>query len=54
MIVSDNTTEAESLTEFFKTHGKKDLMHQKHGKKCLKKTAPALEMGTNVGTAFAS
>ena len=55
MIVSDNTIQAEGLGDFFKNLGKKVLnVSKKMGKNVLKNPGRALEIGANVGTAFAS
>ena len=55
MIVSDNTIQAEGLGDFFKNLGKKGLnVSKKMAKNVLKNPGRALEIGANVGTAFAS
>ena len=55
MIVSDNTIQAEGLGDFFKNLGKKGLnVSEKMAKNVLKNPGRALEIGANVGTAFAS
>ena len=55
MIVSDNVIQAEGLCDFFKNLGKKGLnVSKKMAKNVLKKPGRALEIGANVGTAFAS
>ena len=55
MIVSDNTIQAEGLTDFFKNLGIKGLnVSKKMAKNVLKNPGRALENGANVGTAFAS
>ena len=55
MTVSDNTTILESLGDFFKKLGKKGLIVSKGiSKNGLKNPERALEIGANVGTAFAS
>ena len=55
MIVSDNTIQAEGLGDFFKNLGKKGLnVSKRMAKNVLKNPGRALEIGANVGTAFAS
>ena len=55
MIVSDNVIQAEGLGNFFKNLGKKGLnVSKKMAKNVLKNPGRALEIGANVGTAFAS
>ena len=55
MIVSDNTIQAKGLGYFFKNLGKKGLnVSKKMAKNVLKNPGRALEIGANVGTAFAS
>ena len=55
MIVSDNTIQAEGLGDFFKKLGKKGInVSKKMAKNVLKNPGRALEIGANVGTAFAS
>ena len=55
MIVSDNTIQAEGLGDFFKNLGKKGLnVSKKMAKNILKNPGRALEIGANVGAAFAS
>ena len=55
MIVSDNTIKAEGLGDFFKNLGKKGLnVSKKMAKNVLKNPGRALEIGANVGSAFAS
>ena len=55
MIVSDNVNQAEGLGDFFKNLGKKGLnVSKKMAKNVLKNPGRALEIGANVGTAFAS
>ena len=55
MIVSDNVIQAEGLGDFFKNPGKKGLnLSKKMAKNVLKSPGRALEIGANVGTAFAS
>ena len=55
MIVSDNVIQAEGLGDFFKNLGKKGLnVSKKMAKNVLKNPGIALEIGANVGTAFAS
>ena len=55
MTVSDNTIKAEGLGDFFKNLGKKGLnVSKKMAKNVLKNPGTALEIGANVGSAFAS
>ena len=55
MTVSDNTIKAEGLGDFFKKLGKKRLnVSKKMAKNVLKNPGRALEIGANVGSAFAS
>ena len=55
MIVSDNVIQAEGLGDFFKNLRKKRLnVSKKMAKNVLKNPGRALEIGANVGTAFAS
>ena len=55
MTVSDRTIAAESLGEFFKNLGTKGLnVSRNMAKMFLKKPGRALEIGANVGTAYAS
>ena len=55
MTVSDNAKQAEGLEEIFKNPGKKGLIvSKKMAKDVLKNLGRALEIGANVGTAFAS
>ena len=55
MTVSDNTIKAEGLGDFFKNLGKKGLnASKKMAKNVLKNPGRALEIGANVGSAFAS
>ena len=55
MIVSDNVIQAEDLGDFFKNLGKKGLnVSKKMAKNVIKNPGRALEIGANVGTAFAS
>ena len=55
MIVSDNVIQAEGLGDFFKNLGKKGLnVSKKMAKNVLQNPGRALEIGANVGTAFAS
>ena len=55
LTVSDNTKQAEGLSDFFKNLGKKGLnVSKKMARNVLKKPGRALENGANVGTAFAS
>ena len=55
MIVSDNVIQCEGLSVFFKNLGKKGLnVSKKMAKNVLKNPGRALEIGANVGTAFAS
>ena len=54
MIVSKNTTKAEDLVDSFKKMGKKGLNVSKAmAKIVLKKPGRALQIGANVGSAFA-
>ena len=54
MIVSDNTIQAEGLGDFFRNLGKNGLnVSKKMAKNILKNPGRALEIGANVGTAFA-
>ena len=54
-MISDNTIQAEGLGDFFKNLGKKGLnVSKKMAKNVLKNPGRALEIGANVGTAFAS
>ena len=53
--MSDNTIQAEGLGDFFKNLGKKALnVSKKMAKNVLRNPGRALEIGANVGTAFAS
>ena len=55
MIVSDNVIQAEGLGDVFKNLGKKGLnVSKKMAKNVLKNLGRALEIGANIGTAFAS
>ena len=55
MTVSDNTIQAESLGDFFKNLGEKGLNASKSLARIVSKNSGrALEIGANVGTAFAS
>ena len=54
MTVSGNTKTVKSLGDFFNTFVKKQLMLQKIAKKVFNKPGRTLEMGANVGSAFAS
>ena len=55
MIVSDNVIQAQGLGDFLKNLGKKGLnVSKKMAKNVLKNPGRALEIGANVGTAFAS
>ena len=55
MIVSDNTIQFESLGDFLKHSGKKGVnVSKKMAKNEVKNTLRALEIGANIGTAFAS
>ena len=55
MIVSDNTIQAEGLSNFFKDLGKRGLnVSKKMAKNVLKYPGRDLEIGANFGTAFAS
>ena len=55
MIVSDNVIRAEGLGDFFKNLGKKGLnVSKKMAKNVSNNPGRALEIGANVGTAFAS
>ena len=55
MIVSDNKIEAESLGDFFKNLAKKGVnVPKKMVKNVLNNPGRALEIGANVGSAFAS
>ena len=55
MTFSDNTIQAEGLGDFFKNIGIKGLnMSKKMAENVLKNLGPALEIGANVGSAFAS
>ena len=55
MIVSDNTIEAESLGDFFKNIGENGPNVSKTmADNVLKNLGRALEIGANVGSAFAS
>ena len=55
MIVSDNVIQAEGLGDFCKNLGKKGLnVSKKMAKNVSKNPGRALEIGANVGTAFAS
>ena len=55
MTVSDNTIKAEGLGDFFKNLGNKGLnVSKKLAKNVLKNPGRALEIGANVGSAFAS
>ena len=55
MIVSDNTIQAKGLGDFFKNLGKKGLnVSKKMAKNVLKNPGRALEIGANVGSAFAT
>ena len=55
MIVSDNVNQAEGLVDFFRNLGKKrHNVPKKIAKNLLKNPGRALEVGTNVGTAFAT
>ena len=54
MIVSDIMIQAEGLGDFFKNLGKKGLnVSKRMAKNVLKNPGWALEIGSNVGTAFA-
>ena len=55
MTVSDNTIKAEGLGDFFRNLGKKGLnLSKKMAKNVLKNPGRPLEIGANVGSAFAS
>ena len=55
MTVSDNTIQAEGLSDFFKSLGKKRLnVSKKMAKNVLKNPGRALENSANVGSAFVS
>ena len=55
MIVSNNTIQAEGLGDFCKKSGKKGFnVSKKMAKYVSKNPGRALEIGANVGTAFAS
>ena len=55
MTVNDNTIQAEGLGDFFKNLGKKGLnVSKKMAKNVLRNPGRALEIGANVGTAFAT
>ena len=55
MTVSDNTIQAEGLGDFFKNLGEKGIkVSKKMPKNILKNPGRALEIGANVGSAFAS
>ena len=55
MTVSDNTIKAEGLGDVFKNLGKIGLnVSKKMAKNVLKNPGRALEIGANVGSAFAS
>ena len=55
MIVSDNVIQAEGLVDFFRNLGKKGFnVPKKIAKNVLKNPGRALEVGANVGTAFAT
>ena len=55
MTVSDNTIETEGFVDFFKSLGRKGPnLSKKMAKDVLKNPGRALEMGLNVGSAFAS
>ena len=55
MIVSDSNIQAEGLGDFFKNLGTKGLnVSKKMAKNVLKNPGRALEIGANVGTAFAT
>ena len=54
MTVSDNTIQAQSPSEFFKTLPKKDSMNKINGKNDLKNPRRGLEFTTNIATAAAS
>ena len=55
MIVSDNVIQAEGLGDFFKNLGKISAeAGKKLAKNVLSNTGRALEIGANVGSAFAS
>ena len=55
MIVNNNKVEAESLSDFCRNLGKKRLnISKKMAKNVLKNPGPALEIGANVGSAFAT
>ena len=55
MTASDNTKVAENLGDLFKNLGKMGInVSKKMAKNHLKKPGRALEIGANIGTAFAS
>ena len=55
MIVSDNTIQAEGLSDFFKNLGKKGLnVSKKMAKNVLKNPSRALDITANIATAAAS
>ena len=55
MTVSDNRIQGEGLGDFFRNLGKKGPnVRKKIAKKRFKNPGPALEIGANIGTAFAS
>ena len=55
MIVSDNAIQAEDLSDFFKNLGRSFVKVGKNlAEKVLKNPGRALEIGANVGSAFAS
>ena len=55
MTVSDNTIQAEGLSDFIKNLGKKDQMYQKKmAKNVLKNPRRALYITANIATAAAS
>ena len=55
MIVNDNTIQAECLGNFFKNLGKKGAnISKKVAENVLKNPGRALEIGANVGSAFAT
>ena len=55
MIVSDNTIQAEGISDFFKNLGKKGFnVSKKMAKNVLKNPGRALDITTNIATAAAS
>ena len=54
LIVSDNTIEAEGLTDIFKTLGKSSVKVGKLAKNVIKNPSRALDITANIATAAAS